>query len=239
MCQDSKGVIYLNSDNISYGSKKEGYFDKINQTGIKKVGCASYKFISSITNINSNNNQAVIDTGTQSYPITIQIDQYTEAQLATAVQTELNTLGLGSFTVVYNVNIQQFVITAPIPITIVSNPISNFKDFFDMMGIKKDEPVNINISSAYAVDMEYTNCVYIVSNELNKSRTKNEFNSAYIINHLVCIYLDTPSQRIENIKWIDVYGQDNINLIDIVVLDEQGRELPTEQFKYILELYTV
>ena len=243
MCGDTKGVIYLNSNDNSSNSLQSAIYNKIRYIGAKKVGCASYKFISKIQNINDYNHTGVIDTGSQSYDVTIPNGQYNETQLALAVQTELNTLGLGVFSVVYDVATGKFNIVAPIAVFFEKNPITGYRDFFDMMGLQKDTVApSINTSSVFLVNLVYTDCVYIVSNELNKSRDKREFNSNYATDHIVCIYLDSSgsvSSRIENIKYIDIAPLGALDIIDIQVLDEEGRPLESQQFKYIMELYTM
>lgn len=238
-----KGVIYLNTNDItSNPTKTTGIFTKIMNSGSRLVGVSAYKFNMNITNINDNNNIGVIVTGTMSYPVSIASISYDLSQLAIAVQTALNALSIGTFSVFYDNSINKYVITSSISFKIITNPINGgYRDFFDMMGFKKNTLFSLSYSSEYNVNINYTDCVYLVSNELNRSKNKKEYNSNRLINHLVCIYSADfgTSQRIENIRYINIEPLGSIDIIDISIYDDQGRLLINDLFDYQLELYMI
>src|SRR5579862_6728376 len=72
------------------------------ESNIKKFKATSVQFFYDIPNINARNNGMVITTATTSYPVTVPETFYDYNALATALAVQLNTLGLGAFTVTWN-----------------------------------------------------------------------------------------------------------------------------------------
>ena len=247
--EHSNGIMLLNSnqgisDNINRKVSSLNFY-QINANGIKKVGLCSYVFVDRIPNVNIANHVGVIDTGFTSYPVQIPDGNYTETDLATAVQTVLTGLGLGVFAVTWNG--LKFTITSPIPITIKRNPITGGKrDIFDMMGIEKEQPLSNSNISKFLVNLNYSECFYILSRRLMRSRAKVDFNTNYVTSNVGVVYraeqtdkgINRHEERINNIKWISSVDIDNIDFIDIVIVDDEGFEIPVNDFEYRLEFLT-
>lgn len=244
MCGDTKGTIILNSNFNQEENKNNIIYETINHNFNRSIGVSSYKFNYEIPNINPYNNTCILDTGAQSYPVTLDEGIYNRSSLAVEIQNKFNLLGLGAFNVVYDANTQKYTITAPVAIQFKNNVITgNNKDFIYMIGIKKEEPLNSVLTSFYNVNLHYTECIYVTSKTLNKSRDKNEYNNNNVIDNILTVYLDLDKnsiiQRVENIRYININQSSNIDKIDIVLYDDQGRLLYGNSYNYIIEFYTV
>lgn len=239
---NTNGILYLNSvDAVMVNDKKNNVkFNRVNTLGIRKIGISSYNFNYGIDNINDYTRSGAFETSGQTFVVYLTNGQYTETQLATEVETKLSLLGLGSWIVTYSNN--NFVITAPEPVAFIKNPVNGgYRDFFDMMGIVKKNNLLSQHSSENIVNLAYTDSIYILSRALNESRTQIDYNSSNISDHLCIIYLNDKtkiSERIDNVRFIDVAPLQSIDQIDILVYDDAGRPLVNNKFNYILEFYT-
>jgi hypothetical protein len=211
---------------------------------VQSVGLASYHFTSNITNINENNRRAVIVTATQSFPVTIAAGQYDEVQLAAAVQNAiLSALLLATVTVIFANSI--YTITTNVPFYIKTNPFNGgLDDFFDMMGLLKEQPLSNNLISLNVVNLVFTDAVYITSEVLNLNRSKVDYNTNDRTNNVGVMYLDSDKgnknyERISDIKYIPYTSNRTIDYIDITLYDDRGSLLPSNNFKYLLEFYTL
>ena len=185
-----KGVIILNSKDID-GNVNDGKYTRISQTGSNCVGCASYKVNANFDNINDYNNVAIIDDGSTSYPVQIDNGLYTESSLAIEVQSKLNLLGIGVWSVVYDVLNNTFSISAPVPVIFKTNVLNGrYRDYIDMMGFKKEQPLASSFVSEYYVNINYTDVLYFTSRELCRAYDKREFSTNGALNHIAVCYLN-------------------------------------------------
>src|SRR5579862_8815683 len=104
---DFSGLIYLSSDDKqSYEDVQSVKYSLISNDPLATIALSSWDFVYGINNINSNNNTAVFVTSTQSYPVTLVNANYEDyASFMAQILTQLNTLGLGTFTISYTNNL--------------------------------------------------------------------------------------------------------------------------------------
>ncbi len=162
------------------------------EAGIRKMRCTSVQFFYNIPNINARNNVMVITTSTQSFIVTVPETFYDYNALAAALAVQLNTLGLGLFTVVWNTTIYRFVITSTVPINMVPAP--NLKrDLSAVMGFAYNLPRSMLITAQMA-DLAYTRNLYITSSALNRHKRMNDQASNFFNNilYIVPVY---PSEE--------------------------------------------
>lgn len=240
------GAFFLNSEkgDIIGANKSTVRFNQTRLNGVQAVGLASYQITYDIKNVNVRNYKGVIETATQSFPVQIPESNYTGATLATALQIALVALGLGAFTVVFALD--KFTITAPQAIKIATNPFNNGgSDFFDMMGLLKNQALTLTNTSNNIVNLVYTDALYIMSEQLNLTRSKVDYNTNNRTNNVGVIYLpsgDVPKKDyvfFSSIKYIPYTSNRTIDFIDITIVDDEGNLLPSNDFKYLLEFYTL
>jgi len=214
------------------------------ESGIRRLGCESVQFFYNIPNINARNNVMVITTSSMSYLVTVPESFYDYNTLATALAVQLNTLGLGAFTVTWSTTLYRFVITAPVPINMFSYP-GQRRDLSAVMGFSYNLPLATTITGQMA-DLTYTRNLYITSNALNRHKTMGDQASNFFNNILfvVPVYNSSEFQRSNsltaeygylldphnifyqphNMKTINWNG-DTIGDIDVAVYDDQEQIL--------------
>jgi len=213
--------------------------------GIRSFVPHSFQMLYDIPNINARNNVMVIDDGTTSYPITITESYYDFTMLATAIQTRLNTLGLGAFTFVWDTTIYRFVMNSPIPIRFTHYPPQK-RDLTNVVGFPYDGALATVNTGGYA-DLCYTRDIYVCSNVLNRNRKIIDQCSDPAINDLLMVvpiyehseefqrnnsattvpvqYLLNPRNvfyREDIAKVINYNINDSIPSVDIRLFDDQG-----------------
>lgn len=165
------------------------------ETGIKTLQGESVEFFYNIPNINARNNTLVITTSTMSYPVTVPESFYDYTALATALTTQLNTLGLGVFLVTWNTTTYRFNVSSPVPINFFQYPALR-RDLAAVMGFAYDQPRSISIVSQGA-DLAYTRNIFIVSNTLNRNKRSSDQNSSQVTDILfvVPVYASSSFER--------------------------------------------
>ena len=159
---------------------------------IRKFKCTSVEFFYDIPNINARNNVMIITTAGMSYLVTVPETFYDYNALAAALAVQLNTLGLGLFTVVWNTTIYRFQITSPVSINMVPFP-GQLRDLSAVMGFAYNLPRSTAITGQMA-DLAYTRNLYITSNALNRHKKMNDQASNFF-NNILFIVPVYPSEE--------------------------------------------
>ncbi len=171
---------------------------------IRKFKCTSVQFFYNIPNINARNNTMVITTATQSFLVTVPETFYDYIALAAALAVQLNTLGLGLFTVVWNTTIYRFVITSPVPINMVPFP-GQRRDLSAVMGFAYNLPRSMIITAQMA-DLAYTRNLYITSSALNRHKKMNDQASNFFNNILFIVPVYPSEEFKRDNAVVDIYG---------------------------------
>lgn len=250
------GYIYISSNDIENADKSNYNFSSIgNVTNISNVGLSSFDFVYAIDNINANNKTSFIEVtdptppnNKTSYPVTLTEGNYNGADLATEIQTKLNALGaIGVFSVVYNNGI--FTITNPTAkFSFISGSNRN-KNWSGMIGFSNNL-INENTFISQGGSLVYTNCIYIISSKMHQgNKVQDAASGAGIYSAVVgVIYVNENrytddikprniTNRIEQIKWLQIKEYQYISDVDIRLVDDSGRSLPNG-FSYNLEFKT-
>lgn len=254
--KDTNGLIILSSkDSTSKdisNSNFEGYFSL---QGLKSYGLRSYNLTINLPNIGDLNNTAYIDTGTQTFPITIANGYYTYDELAIEVSAKMSALGLGVFTVTLTSG-YNFIITSTsaIPFKFIK-PVNYHTDWAQMMGMEINGLFNISQGGGI-VDISYTDVIYITSNTLNSYKDRVDVSTSQrITNVLGVVYpyhneyitgTDGPPQNgikhityvFESPKLINLQSNIEYRNVDIHLLDADGAPLPRNTIKFTIELIT-
>lgn len=163
------------------------------QSSINSFIPESFQMLYDIPNINARNNVMVVDDGGTSYPITITESFYTFDTLATAIQTQLNTLGLGAFTFVWDTTLYRFVINSPVPIRFTHFP-SQRKDLTAMVGFPYDTALASSYTGGYA-DLCYTRDIFVCSQAIHRSKKVIDQCSDSQINDVLMVVPVYPSEE--------------------------------------------
>lgn len=232
----SPADVYFNST-ISY----------ISNAGVKKIEAESFQMFYDVPNINERNNVLLIDDGATSYPVTVPERTYNYPSLAAEVAVQLNLLGIGAFTCIWDIATDSFVITCPVPMTIQKYPAQK-RDLGSVMGFGYNLPLNVSLIGGSA-DLNYTRDVYVISNELHRRKkiddqsTNNFFDNVLMVVPIL-IYEQFPrSNRVappgkeyllypKNVfyepnvpKQINFDSSSAVSNIDVRLLDDQGEVL--------------
>jgi hypothetical protein len=238
----TKSLLVLSSkDKQTYEDARETQtILEVGEKNIKSIGVQSLNILYGIDNININNNVAVVDDGSTSYPVEIPNGNYNIADLGTIIETQLNLLGIAVFGVSYLNN--RYIITSSIPIKFVVNPIKPYKnDWASMIGLPKDQPLSVNIVGSVA-NILYTNKLFITSDEIHNNKTANDKTSSNRATNILAVvnignnlslgdgdeYIQPRniSVQYENIKWIHRRPENNLSSITIRILDSEGLPIP-------------
>jgi len=216
-------------------------------TNIKTFVPHSFQMLYDIPNINQRNNVMVIDNGVMSFPITIIESYYDFTTLAAAIQTELNTLGLGAFTFTWNTVSYKFMMTSAVPVKFTRYPPQK-RDLTAVVGMPYDTGLQTTYTGGYA-DLCYTRDIYVTSTSLNRNRKVIDQCSDPAINNLLMVvpvypyeefqrnnaattgvvqYLLNPrniSYQERIAKIINYNINDSIPSVDITLIDDQGEIL--------------
>jgi len=254
------GLLYLSSDDKqTYEDVRSIKYNLPNVDPFTTVSMTSWDFIYGINNINVNNNLAVFETATQSYPVTLVNGNYDYTTFMAQILTQLNTLGLGTFTMTYVNNL--YTLNSPVPIVFIINPITGSKDWADMANFPKDNLLR-SVTISGVPDLAYTNCVYICCDELNRRQNIKDATSNQRLNNIMGVvyinnnsYMDPATvlnqvvypkhitERPFSTKWINLELGYRVNSMTIQLFDESGMMLPLESancgsVKYTLEIMT-
>lgn len=240
------GLAVINSrdcpSNQAAGSAR--YSLDANVRGFTSLSLVEYELVLDVPHINSTNNVAVIDTGTQSYPVEIASGSYDTETLRVAFETQLNTLGLGAFTVALDAGLLRYTITAPVPVRIATNPILvGAWDFTRMMGFPQGAPLSATITGGL-IDLTWTTSIFVISREAHRQIKKRDITSdgrAGDILAVVPLREDDTSPatqdfgkgvyagRIETPKHVPYSPNVSLANLDIVLLDDRGNRIPEDK----------
>lgn len=222
----SPADVFINS-NISYFSN----------SNIRSIEGESFEAYYAVPNINPRNNTLVIDDGGTSYPVPVPEDYYDYDSLASALETQLNTLGLGAFSVDWDTtNANKFTLTSPVAVSIVQYPPQR-KDLSEVMGFTQD--VNGTVFLGTLPDLTYTRNIYVVSDAFHDRKRIDDQTSTPLLNNLV---MEVPVywNEYHNINELvprNIFHQPNvpkkinfdntttISNIDVRLYDDQGEVL--------------
>ena len=246
----NRGIILINSNhgasNLINGNLSDLQYDNINTVGVNMLGLSSYVFVDHIPNVNEYNKVGVIDNGAQSFPVQIPEGNYNNVQLATAVSNALSLLPIGAVSVTWDG--LKFTINTGTAIKILTNPINGGRrDIFDMMGMNKDGQLLTINETVKLANLNYSECIYVLSRRLMRSRKDTDHNSNFATNNIGVIYRESQDpekgnnrheERIYNIKWIKSRELDALDGFDIVLVDDEGYQIPSNKYEYRLEFYT-
>lgn len=242
------GIFELSSDDRIKGENGDNgdavFYMNIPDFATDAIGCSAYNVLYSIQNINVNNNTAVFETATQSYPVLLDNGYYNYEELRAEIETVLNTLGLGAF-VVALVD-YKYTITAPVPIKFVENPASTYKyDWASMINLPKNAGLSVGIIGGFA-DISYTNKLIFTCDELHSSKSIGDYTTSENAGNILCVayinanknYNDADIDKLiqphnvsldlHNIKWILKRTSQSIYRTRIRVLDSRGYPIPKE-----------
>ena len=224
-------ALFLSSKDRRVGeTPARASYGEYGESGISLIGLSEYQFITQFNNINSSNNTAVLDDGTQSFPITIPFGTYDGTALALAISAQLNIVAAPIvFTVTFTNGRFNMTSTAPTKWT-YPNPITGYGDFAQMAGLS-GTPFSTSIAGKLA-NLVYTNKLYITSRSLNSKATRNDFASNKQASGILGVmYLNGNDVRgiLTDVKWIDTNPLDTMRTIDIEILDDYGNAIVADE----------
>ena len=256
----TNGQIIINSyqANRSYTTKADLVFNnRFSLQGASKVALCSFDFCCDLDTITRLNNTAYIETSTQSFPVTVANGKYNYVELASAIEAGLVASGAPAlFSVSYTGTL--FNINSSIPIRFIYGPDSH-SDWADMIGMDKRGTYLLLNSSVGVVDISYTRAIYICSDILHEDKNKADVMTNGRNNILEIVYvnpnanlgndkdIDAPTtnnahhitERISELKWINLMKLKDYNNIDIKLYDDDGFLLEGSKFNYTLQLLTI
>ncbi len=252
------GSLYISSnDKKDYEDYQLISYKTTNNQPLSCIALNSFDFVYGLNNINSKNSSGFFETATQSFQVTLTVGNYTYASLLTEILLKLNALGLGVFAMTFINNI--YTLTAPVAIKFITNPISQSRDWVDMVGFQKNTTLK-TVHIGGVANIAYTNCIYITCDELHRRQTvRDDSTNQKLSNILGVVYINKDAlmsstlvtttvvdpkhitDRIRNPKYIYLDINMRINTMTIRLLDENGNPLPaasegTGSCSYTLEL---
>ena len=256
------GSLYISSfDRDSRFEYNNATYEVPNLQYLSTIGLNSFDFVYGLNNINSNTTTAYFETSTQTFNPTLTIGNYDYNTLATEVLIRLNALGLGAFTLTFTNDI--YTLTSPVPIKFINNVIQNRRDWVDMLGLKKNTPLQTVFVGGVA-NIAYTDAIYILCDELNRRQTVRDMGTSrvgQISSVLGVVYTNKDermsktdvmthivepkhiSERLRNPKFTYMDLNYRINTVTIHLVDQQGLELPTQpgdgSCQYTLEIMCI
>lgn len=206
--EDRDKILYPQPNDFSITSTTTFF----GESGIKTIQGESVEFFYNIPNINARNNTLVISTATQSFPVTVPETFYDYAALATALTTQLNTLGIGVFLVTWNTATYRFNVTSPVPINFVKYPPLK-RDLAAVMGFAYNKPLSVTIIGQGA-DLSYTRNIFIVSHTLNRNKRASDQNSSQVTDILfvVPVYDSSSFERTNAVVANNPYMLNPLNI---------------------------
>ena len=251
---NTSAYLYLNSDDRNNkpdpNTVDVNFNTNFRDNTARRLALSSYDFVTGFDNINSSNQVGYIDDGTTSYPLFIPTRVYDIFELRDELIIQLGLLGLGAWAI--TINQGSYDIIAPVPVKFLKNPLNqNGWDWIDMIGIEKETPLSL-FHNGGILDIAYTNKIYITSPELCQFKTLgDEATNERVNNCIGVVYLNSnvnlgsekiplspptilPShatRQIENLKWIMHRSASDIGTVSIIMLDDRGQRIPTEQGK--------
>jgi len=252
---DTNGLIVISSKDSTSRIKSEAKFSgSFTFNGLKSFGLRSYNITADLPTIGELNRVAYIDTGSQTYPVTLDLGWYDYESLKLEILGKLTALGLGLFSLSYDE--YRYVLQAPLPIRFIK-PVSYHVDWAQMIGMPIDGELQ-TLTYGGVVDISYTDTIYIVSNALNSYKDRLDIATSNRVTNILGVVYTSPSQDLTSPTFIypPSYGTKNmsyifespkmINLqknieyrtVDISLLDADGAPLPEGSVKYTIELVT-
>ena len=229
----------------------EIYFDGqavgFTNSGIRTIEGESVNMFYDIPNINPRNNIIVIDNGVQSFPVEIPTGHYNYFSLAGSLSIVLNTLGLGLFSVSWDVPNNRFSIVAPIPIKITKYPLQR-RDLGAVMGFVYDQPLSLTVNGV-ASDLAYTRDIYIISDTMHRHKRNDDQSTSPFFSNILFVVPVYGNEQIRRINPADPNGtdyfitprniyydpswtkqiafnpQEQLSFASITLLDDQGEKL--------------
>lgn len=246
-------ALILNCYKKTYSTNGGDYFTLDSPMLLNSaLGVKSCILTIGLNNITENNNKIYIDTGSQSYPVTIFPGIYNYEDLKTSMQSALSSLGLGAFTV--TLIKCRYQINAPVAVSYKSlNPIS--RNIWQMMGIPENE--FLTSAGNLPVNISATNYLHISSYELCHFKKINDGGQAPL-NHILCsvpvldsqqcddkdaeapryVYPSIVSIEFSNIKYIECSKNATFQNIDLSIYDDDGFNV-TNKIKYQIEIQLI
>lgn len=143
---------------------------------VKSIRCNT-----NLDNVNPNNTAGIyIDTGSQSFPISLLHGKYNYVDLAAVLQSALNATGSGTYNVLFT---GSYVINSSISFAFRS--IESNKSIWDMIGVKKD--VFSTNHGGYPVNINATDYLYFSSRELCYHQSHKDIGTASLDNVLIAV----------------------------------------------------
>jgi len=250
----------LDSNNKTSGTNPQAVYTlNTDLRNVSSIGLSAFNIVDNIKNVNElNESTFYIDDGSTSYPVTIIQGWYNYIDLAAAIQDGLNaTQIVGTpFVCTYDTTTHKFTITCSFAFTL--KKLIGDRTILDMIGIKADFPLSLTVSSSQIVDINYTNKIFICSSSLHEKKSISDSTNIRLTNILGIVYLikdsiqqfdksdvNSPksiypkiiSERIENIKFINLINSGSIKSVDINLYDDSGKIMPND-IGYTLEFLT-
>ncbi len=238
------GATYISSfDRPASSTYDNATYTLYNTQNLSAMALHSFDFIYGINNINVNNRTSYFETSSQSFAPILTTGNYDYSTLSVEVLAKLNALGLGTWTLTFDNDI--YTLTAPVPVRFITN-IQGRRDWFDMLGFSQYRNTGLQTVFVGGVaNIAYTDCIYILCDELHRRQTVRDVNSnGRISSVLAVVYINKDQRmskddvmthivepkhitdRVINPKYTFMDILYKINSISIRLVDMQGLNLP-------------
>jgi len=246
---ERNGTIVISSKDAPLGSSPGNARFPLdaNNRGVNSISMVEYELVLDIPLINARNDTAVIETTSQSYPVTIPHGNYDTTTLGVAVVAALNALGLGAFSILFDPTTARYNLAGPVGFRFIRNPVLvGAWDWSCMMGFPQSGPILFSQQGGL-VDLTYTDAVYIVSLEAHARANKRDFAAAGRLANVLGVVpmrsdgdpvggLAAPvgggiirAGRIEYPKTIRYEAENALSQLDIRLYDDRGQPLPGDE----------
>lgn len=249
MGYDYHSSIIIQSKDRNFGNVENAYYARnLNLSGFDGFSVKAITFLNNIYPVNSYNNSLTTSygVGPEVLNITINPGNYTATQLASALQTALNTAsaGLGyltTYAVAFNAITSKITITA----TAGANLETATGTLAPLLGFNA---TTINTSNVYVgsdpVNITYSNMMAVTSNEWSKYNHPN-LRSDGLVGSIIYnvpigtmiyganVYWESKAQHINIIPWD---RSQTINNFDISLYDDKGQLVNMNNSNYTIEL---
>lgn len=253
------GALYISSfDRADYYDYNNATYQLANIQNLSAFALTSFDFVYGINNINVNNNKGYFETSTQSFNPTLVTGNYDYATLLAQVLVQMNATGLGVFTLTFINDI--YTLTSPVPIRFLTNPDNGRRDWVDMLGFKKNTPLQ-TVFVGGVPNLAYTDAIYILCDELHRRQTVRDITTSGRSSSILSVVYVNKDQKmgptvvLDNIvhpkhitdrlvipKYTFLDLQYRVNQLTIRLVDQQGLDLPPSSAgngscQYTLEIH--